>query len=280
METTLPGPAYCITCGERLKPETAFCTACGHPVPESGVSTANSGPPVRTGAAPARSGAPEPTTVPAAPIARRRPSGLAIGGVVVLVLALAAAGVGLLVRRSSTQSPTKTTAAGAPTSLSQPSYSSFPTPTSAMDDLRIQATAVDGLLAQSVARRSAVSIAAAQIQSCTSLSAAEATMISAANTRESIGSSAARLSVSALPNGSSLINLLQQMMSASATADRYYAAWAPDVANCSGNAAHTANFSAAEAASSQATALKRQFAAIWNPVASSAGLSPRNEDQL
>lgn len=70
-------------------------------------------------------------------------------------------------------------------------------------------------------------------------------MISAANTRESIGSSAARLSVSALPNGSSLINLLQQMMSASATADRYYAAWASDVANCSGNAAHTANFSSA-----------------------------------
>ena len=73
------------------------------------------------------------------------------------------------------------------------------------------------------------------------------------------------------------------MMQASATADRGYAAWAGDVAagSCNGESAvHTANFTAAEAASAQATALKLQFVAAWSPIATQAGLPTRTADQL
>jgi len=142
---------------------------------------------------------------------------------------------------------------------------------------------VDALLSMSVSSRAAVVQAAAQIGACTSLASAKAAMTAAATTRETAANNTTTLPVSALPNGSGLISLLVSMMQASATADRGYAAWADDVAagGCrGGSATHTANFTAAEAASRQATALKQQFAAAWNPIATQAGLPTRTADQL
>src|SRR5664279_3596380 len=312
--------AFCTHCGTRLEPGVSFCTACGtvagpaepattttpagvaahqptaaQPVEHPATGEPMAGSPDAAPAAPGGwTGGPtdgwgEPAYADAVPGRQGSRSRLATGGVVLLVLAVVLAGVGLLaIRRTSAGGPhaaptpsavqSRTTANPVPTYAPGPTYAPVPP-----SDLRTQASAVDALLSMSVASRAAVVQAAAQIGACTSLAGAQATMTAAAATRETAANNAASLPVSALPNGSGLISLLTSMMQASATADRGYAAWAGDVAagSCNGESAvHTANFTAAEAASAQATALKRQFVAAWSPIATQAGLPTRTADQL
>jgi zinc-ribbon domain len=312
--------AFCTHCGTRLEPGVSFCTACGtaagpaepattttpagvaahqptaaQPVEHPATGEPMAGSPDAAPAAPGGwTGGPtdgwgEPAYADAVPGGPGSRSRLATGGVVLLVLAVVLAGVGLLaIRRTSAGSPhaaptpsavqSRTTANPVPTYAPGPTYAPVPP-----SDLPTQASAVDALLSMSVASRAAVVQAAAQIGACTSLAGAQATMTAAAATRETAANNAASLPVSALPNGSGLISLLTSMMQASATADRGYAAWAGDVAagSCNGESAvHTANFTAAEAASAQATALKLQFVAAWSPIATQAGLPTRAADQL
>ena len=312
--------AFCTRCGARLEPALSFCTACGtaagpaepattttpagvaphqptaaRPVEHPATGEPMAGSPDAAPAAPGGwTGGPtdgwgEPAYADAVPGRPGSRSRLVTGGVVLLVLALSLAGVGLLaMRRTSAGSPHAaptpsavqpwTTANPVPTYAPGPTYAPVPA-----SDLRTQASAVDALLSMSVASRAAVVQAAAQIGACTSLASAKAAMTAAATTRETAANNTTTLPVSALPNGSGLISLLVSMMQASATADRGYAAWADDVAagGCRGGAAtNTANFTAAEASSRQATALKQQFAAAWNPIATQAGLPTRTADQL
>jgi hypothetical protein len=309
---------FCIQCGTRLEPRVAFCTACGAAagVTEPATTSAAAGPahplpPTQVEHSSIR----EPTVrhpvepQPAAAVWRAEPgsgwaepgfadtgrpprgprSGLLTAGVILLVLAVVAAAVAFVaMRRTSSGSSNATSSSstvqpgtsGAPAPSYAPGPSYAPVPAS---DLPTQAGAVDALLSMSVSSRAAVVQAAAQIGACTSLAGAKSAMTAAATTRETAANNAATLPVSALPNGSGVISLLVNMMQASATADRGYAAWADDVAagGCrGGSATHTANFTAAEAASSQATALKQQFAAAWNPIATQAGLPTRTADQL
>src|SRR5664280_1122264 len=312
--TELAPAAFCTHCGTRLEPGVSFCTACGtaagpaepattttpagvaahqptaaQPVEHPATGEPMAGSPDAAPAAPGGwTGGPtdgwgEPAYADAVPGRPGSRSRLVTGGVVLLVLAVSLAGVGLLaMRRTSAGSPH---AAPTPSAV-QPWTTANPVPTYApvpASDLRTQASAVDALLSMSVASRAAVVQAAAQIGACTSLAGAQATMTAAAATRETAANNAASLPVSALPNGSGLISLLTSMMQASATADRGYAAWADEVSagSCNGESAvHTADFTAAEAASAQATALKLQFVAAWSPIATQAGLPTRTADQL
>jgi len=312
--------AFCTHCGARLKAALSFCTACGTAAdPAEPAATAapagvaahqpTAARPVEhpatwepmvgyPDAAPVASagwtGGPtdgwgEPAYADAVPGGQGSRSRLVTGGMVLLVLAVSLAGVGLLaMRRTSAGSPHAaptpsavqpgTTANPVPTYSPGPTYAPVPA-----SDLPTQAGAVDALLSMSAASRAAVVQAAAQIGACTSLAGAQAAMTAAAASRETAANNAASLPVSALPNSSGLISLLISMMQASATADRGYAAWADDVSagSCNGGSAvHNANFTAAEAASAQATALKLQFAAAWSPIATQAGLPTRTADQL
>jgi hypothetical protein len=307
---------FCTQCGTRLADELAFCTSCGAPagpapapptpgypadlgstLPDQGgyPGGAGGGYPPEPGYPPERGYEPGYPPGPggwAEPERRSRP-GLAVVGVVVLVLALVAGGVTVLaMRRTAAGGPAATpsaspSASGSPAPYPAGSYPSAPLPapsySPAGGDLSTQAAALDALLSNSVASRAAVVQAAAQIGACTSLDSAKSAMLAAAATRESAASAAGSLSVNALPNSSGLVGLLVQMMQASASADRSYAAWADDAASgqCrGGSAVHTANFTAAEAASSQATSLKQQFAATWAPIAAQAHLPARTADQL
>ncbi|HEX7462731.1 MAG TPA: zinc ribbon domain-containing protein [Dermatophilaceae bacterium] len=311
---------FCTQCGTRLERGLAFCTACGtaagvtEPVTTSAAAagpadpipptqqvehSAIREPVVRYPVTPPRAangwrGEPgegwveESADADTGRAARGSRSGLLTGVVVLLVLAVVAAAVAFVaIRRTSPRSPNAdsssstvqpiTSASATPSYAPGPTYAPVPS-----SDLPTQAGAIDALLSMSVSSRAAVVQAAAQIDACTSLARAKTAMTAAATTRETAANNAT-LPVSALPNGSGLISLLVSMMQASATADRGYAAWADDVAagGCrGGSATHTANFTAAEAASSQATALKQQFAAAWNPIATQAGLPTRTADQL
>jgi len=79
-----------------------------------------------------------------------------------------------------------------------------------------------------------------------------------------------RVVSSGLPGGAQLISALTAAMQQSVTADRYYQNWMAGYA-CGSDPGQDTNYLAGQHASAQATAAKKAFLAIWNPMAPSYG---------
>jgi hypothetical protein len=139
-----------------------------------------------------------------------------------------------------------------------------------------------GLLAQSVTDRSSIVAAVTDVNQCgPNLHQDPQTFQAAVTSRQSLLSRLASLpDRSALPAG--LLAALTSAWQNSIQADQDYAQWARDeiARGCTANNASDRNARAAVGPDAQATAGKKRFAGLWNPIATRDGLATYLWNQL
>ena len=274
---TQPAPAArgagrAATLVANLPTETAHAAA-GQAASEASIPTRATPapfPPARPG--PHRVPVPEPRPVPpveqrpATPSHGRPPSrGGRIAVVVAAVLIAAVAGAFVAWRAGYLGSPGPASSPGTSSSPSSPTQS----PASVM-------TTLGTYLARSASVRPAIQPAIDGVRTCSQTPASgQASMQQAINTRQDILNGLRTLSPSGLPNGAQLISALTAAMQQSVTADRHYQNWMADFARlgyaCGSDPSQNTNYLAGQNASAQATAAKKAFLDIWNPMAPSYG---------
>jgi hypothetical protein len=189
---------------------------------------------------------------------------------VIVAAALVAVVVGVVIFRSLSGS----TAAGG-TSGATPSASS-------QDTRRQAAVRLSGLLAQSVTDRAAVIAAAEDVRDCgPSLRQDARTFTRAASNRQHLLSLlASLLSRPLLP--AAMLQDLTSAWQASAQVDTDLAGWTQDniARGCHGHSRSDASLRASDTPEDQATAGKRAFVTLWNPIARQFGLTTYQRSQL
>ncbi|MER7108426.1 hypothetical protein [Streptomyces sp. NPDC000229] len=154
----------------------------------------------------------------------------------------------------------------------------------APDPARAQAEALDKLLADSNNSRDTVIRSVENIKKCQGLDQAATDLRGAAGQRRDLVTRLQGLTVDKLPNHAALSAALTKAWQASASADDHYAAWAAEVKGkkgCKGGKARsTGEFAQGNRASGEATAAKTQASALWNGIAATYGLTPRQPAQL
>jgi hypothetical protein len=191
--------------------------------------------------------------------------------IVVAAVAVAIAGVIIVIRPGEHTTVVAMNGAGSPAKVSSSQLDQKP------QTGQQQAAVIDGYLKLSATARSGVSDAIVAIGNCHNIADAVTTLNKAADTRAGILAHLTAAQVSALPGGTGLLANLQQALQASATADRDYAAWgAATATSCIGKAAPTTTYTAAQQSDTVATAAKQRFVQSWNTVAAAFGLPPEN----
>lgn len=252
----------CPSCGTAL-PQAAvrFCLACGHRLPATREDTVlppgpELGPPQRPG-----------RTKPP-PVRRSLLFGLAAlvllagGGIGAYVMlhhqAHASAGTGGD-QKVANSSPTPGPASPAPSSPEQGQLTQFQ-------------TAVRG----SVTARSLVKTAVTQVGACTMTPADGVAQLQQAITdRKEVIAMMSGLPMSAIPAGQPMRTDLGNVLQLSITADRDFVGWMQDpqtTQGCPASTAQDGDYTAGLQASSQAVQAKKQFLALWNPLAEQFGL--------
>lgn len=138
------------------------------------------------------------------------------------------------------------------------------------------------LLAQSVSDRSSVVNAVSHINRCgPSLSQDAQTFVSAASSRQHLLSQLADLPDHSALSGP-MLQALTSAWQASVRADQDYARWARDEATrgCTRNDHSDPGYRAALGPDGQASAGKKAFARLWNPLAAQYGLTQYQWSQL
>ncbi|PJE97653.1 hypothetical protein CUT44_10955 [Streptomyces carminius] len=152
------------------------------------------------------------------------------------------------------------------------------------DPAKAQAEALDELLADSGASRSAVIRSVENIRKCEKLKQAAADLRDAARQRNGLVTRLDELEIDGLPDHRALADALTEAWRASAEADDHYAAWADQVAGkkgCrKGKARGTGRTAQGNRASGEATAAKKEAAGLWNPTARKYGLPERQFSEL
>ncbi len=128
-------------------------------------------------------------------------------------------------------------------------------------------TTLGTYLARSTSVRPVIQPAIDGVRTCSQTPASgQASMQQAINTRQDILNGLRTLSPSGLASGAQLISTLTAAMQQSVTADRYYQNWMADFA-CGSDPSQNTNYLAGQNASAKATAAKKAFLDIWNPMA-------------
>ena len=272
----------CLNCLHEVEAGSATCRACGSPLAGFAAAdtailpvvddnwrpaaSADSAEPLLpwddAGALPAR---PDGGGVrPAHGLSTRSLVGICFG----LVLFVVAGAAYLLIPNSPTHGAGRagtggaTTAGGPTTSTSGPSSRE-----------RAQAQLVATYLRRSAAARVGITRALVAIGNCADLPTSIGALEAAAQTRTQIVASLAPSDVSELASGADLVNTLAQALTASASADRHYAAWGrAALPSCVGHARSTADYALARQSDAQADVAKRNFTKLWNPIAQRLGL--------
>ncbi|MEU0668504.1 hypothetical protein ABZ508_06275 [Streptomyces lavendulocolor] len=168
-------------------------------------------------------------------------------------------------------------AASSPTPGGNPSQA-------APDPARTQAEALDKLLADSNNSRDTVIRSVENIKKCQGLDQAATDLRGAAGQRRDLVTRLQGLSLDKLPSHTELSAALTKAWQASASADDHYAAWAVEVKGkkgCKGGKARsTGEFAEGNRASGEATAAKKEASQLWNGIAGTYGLTPRQPAQL
>ncbi|MFG3507966.1 hypothetical protein ACGF5F_20980 [Streptomyces sp. NPDC047821] len=213
---------------------------------------------------------------------RRRSSKLPLIAAVVVGCTVLGLGAGALLSGGDDQKK------GAPDNTGVAAASS-PTPgatasEAAPDPARTQAEALDKLLADSNNSRDSVIRSVENIKKCQNLDQAATDLHAAAGQRRQLVTRLQGLAVDQLPNHGALTTALTQAWQASASADDHYAAWAGEVKGkkgCKGGTARsTTHFAQGNRASGEATTAKRKASELWNGIAGTYGLTPRQPAQL
>lgn len=262
---------FCGRCGHILRPVTRFCGTCGHPVrqPERPASAITKAPP--------------PADVRARRSAVRWPFVVVLavlvlgGGALVAILALRSPGQqGPQSNVAAVSTGSTATTTGSTATTAQSSEPSSPT------GEEQAAQALSALLAQSAADRSSIVQAVADVTNCgPNLSQDAQVFQEAAASRQNLLTELANLSgQSALPQ--ELLQALTGAWQASAEADQDFASWAQDETSqgCTTNDQSDTNYQAAVGPDDQATADKKEFVGLWNPIAAQYGLTAYQWEQL
>jgi len=166
--------------------------------------------------------------------------------------------------------------ATAPTESAIPSTAPV---TTTPPDGRAQATQLDTLLAHSGSSRQSVIDAVDAVGSCTSLPASRSALLDAAAQRDDLVTRLDAMHFEGVPELQAAAPTLRTAWTASARADRAFAAWAQSAID-SGCPGSTAHYDQGAAISEEATAAKQSFVTTWNGVASRYGLASRSEIDL
>jgi hypothetical protein len=278
---------YCRGCGHRLRPDIQFCTNCGNASAQSvgGAALTGDGKPPRD-----RSRSPRPGGSLVMRLAIVGGALAVVGLIVVIIVSVYPSGRSA---DSSGGSPrTGTTAPRDPGTTSPPPSSpppssapasSAPASTSTTTVTEQQAaTSLAALLARSASSRQAIDAAYSDALQCGPNPAQDAqTFQNAATGHQELMSDLARLPGRAsLPQ--SMLNDLASAWQVSASADQDFAQWAQDQAQngCAGGNQSDSGFVAATAPDLQATALKKAFIRLWDPLAESYGLATYQQNQF
>ena len=129
-------------------------------------------------------------------------------------------------------------------------------------------TTLGTYLARSASVRPVIQPAIDGVRACSQTPASgQASMQRAISTRQDILNGLRTLSPSGLPSGAQLISVLTAAMRQSVTADRHYQNWMADFDACGSDPSQNTNYLAGQDASAKATAAKKAFLDIWNPMA-------------
>lgn len=144
---------------------------------------------------------------------------------------------------------------------------------------RDQAITIDGIISWSARSRSDLNnVALPDLQACRNVLSATDTLRSVADGRARQLDALEDLDVSALSDGASIRDTLIRALSYSLDADLAFVRWAEYIQ--AGGCGYDANYDEAMRHSQNATATKREFVNIWNPVARMYGLPERVEWQV
>jgi tRNA A-37 threonylcarbamoyl transferase component Bud32 len=194
----------------------------------------------------------------------RRSRGLVVG-IVVAVVAVAGAAVAVALALGS-----KSTGSGGPPNAVGSTSPAGHSPTANL--ARSEATALNNLLVTSMNNRPAWDSLVPDVANCSNLSfdISQISKIRSARTTEL--ASASGLQVSALTNGASLKADLIQALRLSMRIDTNYLKWAEQQQSTGcGVGYNSSYYQAASNADPQASNIKRQFLALWNPIATTYG---------
>jgi hypothetical protein len=306
---------FCRKCGGELRPGVQFCTACGHtaglssgPATQvsegSGAGSGGESGSAATVTSPAVTGResryrpwpgapaggqgsfPDPDDEPSPGRRPVRSRLLVLGAIAVLVAGLAA-GVVVVAhpfgqraspRSAPTSSPAPAAAVTSPSPASSPPGSSSPPLSSAEQ----AAGSLAALLARSVTDRAGVDAAYNDVKGCgPHLTRDVRTFKYAAASRgQLLGQLATMPGRSALSQP--MLGDLGSAWQASVAADDDFAAWAQDQVSggCSPDNQTDPHFLAADGPDLQATAGKKAFIRLWNPVAQTYGLTTYRQNEL
>jgi hypothetical protein len=310
---------FCVSCGREIKPGGRFCTSCGRALgAETGVpvpagppappappaappapptfTAAPTGPsPWLPGTAPTQQWGPPPQPPPQ-PTGHKQDRGRwpVVAAVVAAAVLVVGGGTGAGLYFLSHSSHKNGAPAGAeknaqpvadshsasPPASSSPAAASSPATQAPSTQQAAQALAA--LLAKSVADRSSVVNAAADVSSCGPSQDSDAQVFqNAASSRQNLLSQLADLPGRAsLP--APMLQALTNAWQASAQADQDLAQWAQDEASqgCIQNDHSDPGYRAATGPDNEATKDKKSFARQWNPLAAQYGLTPYTWNQL
>ncbi|MYS85720.1 hypothetical protein [Embleya scabrispora] len=162
---------------------------------------------------------------------------------------------------------------------SQGSAVTTPPPTTAAPDARAQATALDSLISRSGSSRQSVIDAVNNVGSCSSLAASRSALLDAAAQRDQLVTQLDAMRFDGVPELQSAAPTLRTAWTASARADRAFAAWAQSAAD-SGCPGTRSLYDDGATISAEASSAKKSFVDTWNTVASRYGLTSRSELDL
>ncbi|GIM88303.1 hypothetical protein Ato02nite_000960 [Paractinoplanes toevensis] len=264
-------------CGLENNPAVGVCARCGAPL--TGGSPQVSGAPFGSPPPPPTQPGPVPPTPQFPPPAQPPPRGGPSTGVLLSLLALgmvallSLAVVVVIVARGRPDEPvaeTKPTAAPPASPAAQPG------------NARDQATAIDALLDRSVASRAKLNGAIERVRRCTEVPAALEDMRTVGDERTKQIADTEATDVSALDNGEAVRSTLRAALGFALTADAHFVSWAEPAASgdCADTPARDAAWQRGQASSKQAQTAKKQFIAVWNPIAGPLGLAERSTDKI
>ncbi|WP_143657888.1 hypothetical protein [Embleya scabrispora] len=166
-----------------------------------------------------------------------------------------------------------------PPPAGQTTITTTPPPASPTPDGRGQAAALDTLLSRSGSSRQSVIDAVNNVGSCSSPAASRSALLDAAAQRDQLVTQLDAMRFDGVPELQAAVPTLRTAWTASARADRSFAAWAQSAAD-SGCPGTRALYDEGAAISSEASTAKKSFVTTWNAVASRYGLTSRSELDL
>ena len=155
-----------------------------------------------------------------------------------------------------------------------------PTPQAAPDGTA-QATEVNSVLDDMAGSRSELGGAMSDAASCSALADALPTIQKVVGERERQLAKAKSLEVGALESGDQLKDALTRALQASLDADRAYLKWATNAQGCSGDTPVDSDLERGDSISAdRASPAKREFLALWAPIARKEGQPARDRDHI